>query len=137
VQVVMSLDDEHALVQSLSHEPWQLALQSKLPGLVVHEVLQVPSQLPWQLGRVRLHPLEEHVASTWALQAIWRFGGEHWMSHDALASTVQLALPSTTAPPQSSKMLLAHAARAVLAANVSVAPATRARSEDQRNMRTS
>jgi hypothetical protein len=44
------------------------------------------------------------------LHATCTFGAEQATSHDALASTVQLALPSTTAPPQSSKTFPAHEA---------------------------
>ncbi len=73
------------------------------------------------------------LASSCASHATWRFGGEHWTSHDALASTVQLSLPLNTAPPQSEKT----SARAEPAASVTVVPATTARSEDQRIMKTS
>ena len=134
MQLELPLIDEQVPEQLLSQELSQSALQLKLPGFSEQVPMQLLSQLPEQLGSVAVQPPEQ-LASSCALHATWRFGGEHWTSHDALASTVQLALPSTTAPPQSSKMFPAHAARAELAANVSVAPATRARSEDQRNIR--
>jgi hypothetical protein len=86
-------------------------VQLKLPGFAVQVPEQAALQLPSQVGSVAVQPPEQ-LASSCALHAIWTLGAEQAMSQDALAFTVQLALPSTTAPPQSSKMLLAHAALA-------------------------
>jgi hypothetical protein len=133
VQLTLPLCDVQALEQFPSHDALQSAVQSKLPGFAVQVPEQVALHVPSQLGRVAVQPPEQ-LASSCALQATCTFGAEHATSHDALAFTVHEAFPSTTAPPQSSKMLLAQAARAEWAANVIAAPATRARNEDQRTM---
>jgi hypothetical protein len=111
MQLVLPPCDEHAPVQLPSHEAPQSAVQLKLPGFAVHVPEQVALQVVSQLGSVAVHPPVQ-LASSCALQATWTFGAEHATSQDALAFTVHWAFPSTTAPPQSSKTLLAQAALA-------------------------
>ena len=118
----------HELEQSPSQVPEQSALQLKLPGLQL--AIQLPSQLTWQLGSVALQP-PLHIPSNSAEHASSRLESEHWTSQEALAITVHDSLPLNTAPPQSDRM----SARADPAASVTTAPATKARREDQRNMR--
>ena len=92
--------------------------------------MQVAVQLPSQLGSVAVHPPVQP-ASSIAEQETERLGGVHWAEQDAMASTVQVSFPSTTAPPHADS----RSARADPAASVTIAPATKARREDQRNMR--
>jgi hypothetical protein len=131
MHVSMSLEP----VQEPEQEPVQLALQLVLqsisPGVPVQPPLQPAVQLPVQLAEADTLQPPEQLASRLASHATWRLGGEHAALHPPLIIAVHDSLPLKTAPPQSLKM----SARAELAANVSVAPATRARSEDQRNMR--
>jgi hypothetical protein len=133
MQVVMLPEDMHELVQS----PVQLALQSVLhsasPGVAVQLAMQAVLQLPVQLAETEAMQLPVQPTSRFASHATCRLGGEHAASHPPLTMAVHDSLPLKTAPPQSEKM----SARAEPAANVTIAPATRARSEDQRTMRTS
>jgi hypothetical protein len=140
MQLDMLLDDMHCDVQVPmqlpSHDAPQLPVQLKLPGFDVQVPMQLASQLVLQLGRVAVQPPMQ-LASRLASQAIWRLGGEHAALHPPLTTALHISLPFTTAPPQSSKTFPVQSARAELAANETVAPATRARSEDQRIMTTS
>ncbi len=138
MQVVLSLAVMHCDVQVPEqlalHEVPQLPVQLKVLG--VQLAMQLLSQLVLQLGRVAVQ-LPMQLASRLASHATCRLGGEHAALHPPLTTALHIALPSTTAPPQSSKTFPAQAARAELAPSVTIAPATRARSEDQRIMRTS
>jgi len=120
-------DAEHAPEQLPSQVALQSVLQSKLPGLAEHLAAQPPWQLVSQLGSVAVHPPAQ-VASSWALHATCKFGGAQATSHEPLTSAVHFSLPLKTAPPQSEKM----SARADPAESTTIAPATRARSEDER-----
>ena len=105
----------------------QSVLQSKLPGFAMHLPEQPPWQLAWQLGSVALHPPLQ-LASSWASHASCNFGGWQATSHEPLTSAVHVSLPLNTAPPQSEKM----SARADPGAKRTLAPAKRARSEEER-----
>jgi hypothetical protein len=137
VQVSMLLDP----IQELVQEPVQFALQSVLhwtsPGVPAQLPMQLPVQVPVQLVEADAEQPPEQLASRLASHATCRLGGEHAALHPMLADAVHDSLPLKTAPPQSSKMFPVQSACAELAAKETVAPATRARSEDQRNMKTS
>jgi hypothetical protein len=105
----------------------QSVLQSKDPGLAEHFPAHPPWQVVWQLGKVAVQP-PEHIVSSWASHAIWRFGGAHATSQDAPTSAVHFSVPSKTVPPQSEKM---SPARAEATVKTIVAPETRARKEEE------
>jgi hypothetical protein len=130
MQLASPLIEEHWLEHCPSQEAEQLPSQLKLPGLPEQLPMQLPMQLPSQLGSVAVQPPMQP-ASSIAEHETARFGGVHWASQDAEASTVHVSFPSTTAPPQAES----KSARADPAASVTTAPATKARREDQRNMR--
>jgi len=113
----------------------QLVLQSASPGVPLQLPMQVPMQLPVQFTEADAEQPPVQPASRLASHATCRFGGEHEALQPRVSDEEHISLPSTTAPPQSSKTFPVQSARAELAANETVAPATRARSEDQRNIR--
>src|SRR5580704_154306 len=92
--------------------------------------MQLLMQLPSQLGAVAVHPPVQP-ASSIAEQETARLGGVQLAVQETLASTWHISFPSTTAPPQAES----RSARADPAASVTIAPVTKARREDQRNMR--
>ncbi len=133
----MLLDPMQEPVQEPEQFALQLVLQSASPGVDEQFPMQLPEQLPVQLAVTEPVQPPEQLASRLASHATWRLGGEQAALHPPLTSAVHDALPSMTVFPQSSKAFPVHWARAELAASVTVAPATRARSEDQRIMTTS
>jgi hypothetical protein len=135
MHVSMLLEPMQEPVQEPVQFALQLVLHSASPVVPLQLPMQVPMQLPVQFTEADAEQPPVQPASRLASHATCRFGGEHEALQPRVSDEEHISLPSTTAPPQSSKTFPVQSARAELAANETVAPATRARSEDQRNIR--
>ncbi len=100
VQSALFADEEHWLVHDASHDVRQLALQSKLPGLELHEPVQSPVHEPVQLTSGFTVHWPVHVACSFAEHAALKCTGVHWAVQPPDVTSVQLALAFTSMSPQ-------------------------------------
>jgi hypothetical protein len=101
--------EEHCPEQLASHEPSQLALQSRLGGFAVHLALQSALQLVWQSSDACPVHWALHDVSSFAEHAASKWMGSHCVVQPPCVYTLQVASALTLMLPQAARLARASA----------------------------